>query len=302
MVQVSAEFIVEPFTEGVLGPHVHAALDVLRAAGLEPDVGPFGNTVTGDSAAIFPSLSAASAAAFASGATAMEVTVRRVAPSSGDTEEFLEAMEAVARAVGGRVVALEERSPDDTPLLWRGVAVGALRIPSASPAPPGIGDLRRGIDVLVAEVEGMLGGPLLTLSRADKQRAVRLLDERGAFSIRNAVDEVADAIGVSRVTVYNYLKVTRTTPASREVTARDEPRANGKDPTAEGTVRRRDTPRGRGAPRSGRRLLERSTAQENRRTGAANERSGTSDAAPALENRSARPRTGEAKRAKPTVR
>ena len=35
--------------------------------------------------------------------------------------------------------------------------------------------------------------------------AVRLLDERGAFILRRAVEEVADAMGVSRITVYNYL-------------------------------------------------------------------------------------------------
>ena len=39
----------------------------------------------------------------------------------------------------------------------------------------------------------------------DKQRAVRLLDERGAFTLRKAVEDVADALGVSRFTVYNYL-------------------------------------------------------------------------------------------------
>ena len=42
-------------------------------------------------------------------------------------------------------------------------------------------------------------------SREEKQRAVRLLDERGAFTLRRAVEQVADAMGVSRITVYNYL-------------------------------------------------------------------------------------------------
>ena len=54
-------------------------------------------------------------------------------------------------------------------------------------------------------VERELGAPLPTLSREDKQRAIRLLDERGAFILRRAVEDVADAMGVSRITVYNYL-------------------------------------------------------------------------------------------------
>jgi predicted transcriptional regulator YheO len=34
---------------------------------------------------------------------------------------------------------------------------------------------------------------------------VKLLDQRGAFTLRRAVEDVADAMGVSRITVYNYL-------------------------------------------------------------------------------------------------
>ena len=57
----------------------------------------------------------------------------------------------------------------------------------------------------VPAVEAQLGAPLVDMSREDKQRAVRLLDDRGAFQLRKAVEEVADALGVSRFTVYNYL-------------------------------------------------------------------------------------------------
>jgi predicted transcriptional regulator YheO len=39
---------------------------------------------------------------------------------------------------------------------------------------------------------------------------VKLLNDRGAFSLRRSVEDVADALGVSRITVYNYLNaVTR---------------------------------------------------------------------------------------------
>lgn len=63
----------------------------------------------------------------------------------------------------------------------------------------------RGLDFLIREVEERLGGRLSTLDRSDKQRAVRLLEERGAFEMRKAVVTVAAALGVSRFTVYNYL-------------------------------------------------------------------------------------------------
>ena len=32
-----------------------------------------------------------------------------------------------------------------------------------------------------------------------------MLDQRGAFTLRRAVEDVADALAVSRITVYNYL-------------------------------------------------------------------------------------------------
>ena len=41
--------------------------------------------------------------------------------------------------------------------------------------------------------------------RPGKQRAVRMLEESGAFSYRKSVETVAAALGISRFTVYNYL-------------------------------------------------------------------------------------------------
>jgi len=43
------------------------------------------------------------------------------------------------------------------------------------------------------------------LSREDKQAAVQMLHERGAFELRRSVEMVAEAMGVSRFTIYNYL-------------------------------------------------------------------------------------------------
>jgi predicted transcriptional regulator YheO len=64
-----------------------------------------------------------------------------------------------------------------------------------------VGDLGRLLEDLAAE----LGGPLRDLPRPQKQRAVRLLEERGAFTYRKSAEIVAEALNVSRFTVYNYL-------------------------------------------------------------------------------------------------
>ncbi|MBA8924574.1 uncharacterized protein YqgV (UPF0045/DUF77 family) [Kutzneria viridogrisea] len=65
--------------------------------------------------------------------------------------------------------------------------------------------LASALEQLLGEVAAELGGDLADLTRADKQRAVRLLEERGAFSLRKSVPAVAEALGVTRFTVYNYL-------------------------------------------------------------------------------------------------
>ena len=59
-----------------------------------------------------------------------------------------------------------------------------------------------------------LGGPLVSLDRSGKQRAVALLHERGAFALRRSTDAVAEAMGVSRITIYNYLNALETPPES----------------------------------------------------------------------------------------
>ena len=70
---------------------------------------------------------------------------------------------------------------------------------------PRFGDLHDALEQMVASVEEQLGAPLPELSREQKQAAVRMLDQRGAFLLRKAVETVGEMMGVSRITIYNYL-------------------------------------------------------------------------------------------------
>jgi HTH domain len=67
----------------------------------------------------------------------------------------------------------------------------------------------RAIDELIQMAEGQIRLPISRMSRAQKQQVVRFLDERGAFNLKKSVETVADALGVSRFTVYNYLDSSR---------------------------------------------------------------------------------------------
>ncbi len=65
--------------------------------------------------------------------------------------------------------------------------------------------LHDALDAMLRAAEREVGSDPASWSREDKQRVIRMLDERGAFLLRGAVHDVADAMGVSRITVYNYL-------------------------------------------------------------------------------------------------
>jgi hypothetical protein len=118
---------------------------------------------------------------------------------AADRHPLLVAMKPIAAALGATNIPTAKLADGDIPLDWEGETVGGLRLP----------DLTDALPALLAKIEADFGQPLAELSRTDKQRAVRILEERGAFALRGAIEDVADAIGVSRITVYNYLNATR---------------------------------------------------------------------------------------------
>ena len=108
---------------------------------------------------------------------------------------LLTSVKPLVDACGGTFVGADKMQSGDIPLVWEGSTIAAVRMPQ----------LHGALDRLIAGVEKTLGGRLSDLSREDKQRAIRLLDDQGAFILRRAVEDVADAMCVSRITVYNYL-------------------------------------------------------------------------------------------------
>jgi hypothetical protein len=58
---------------------------------------------------------------------------------------------------------------------------------------------------LIEAAERSLGKRVADMTRLERQEVVRFLDERGVFMLRKAVETVADRLGVTRFTIYNYL-------------------------------------------------------------------------------------------------
>ena len=72
-----AEFMVEPFVEGSLGPPVVAAVEAVRNHGFDPLVEAFGTTIEGDADRVVAALADMLHAAMAAGATRVNLQVER---------------------------------------------------------------------------------------------------------------------------------------------------------------------------------------------------------------------------------
>ena len=186
--RVRVEFTTEPFHPSHdaqhLPEHVTAAAAPFEAAGLGPDLGPLGTSVAGEEQDVVPAMADGLRAALAAGATRVTITVQTTGTEFDAPESDAESAAA--------------SKTEPAPRARHKVKAAAKNSDKAT-------DLSGGLTRLIAEVEEELGGDLASLPRAQKQHAVALLEERGAFEMRKSAETVAEAMGLSRFTVYNYL-------------------------------------------------------------------------------------------------
>ncbi len=119
-------------------------------------------------------------------------TVRVVQDGASDAE-FLLAVQPIVEFLGGNLVA--EGGNGEFPVERAGRVIAHVRN----------SELHGALERLIESVERDAGADLGSMDRSQKQVAVRTLDEQGAFLLRGAVDRIARAMGVSRVTLYSYL-------------------------------------------------------------------------------------------------
>lgn len=196
-----AEFTIEPFDEGKPGPHVTEALSAVEKTGLLVNMGPFGTSVEGTAEEVVHAVEAALTASLSRGATRVTATVTQPDPDAESIADHpvLKALLPVLQAVGAEPISPQRMSRLDVPIEWEGELIGGIRLQSLE------GAVRRMVDQIASEQGRDIDG----LSREEKQQVVRTLNDRGAFALRGAVEEVADMMGVSRITIYNYLSATK---------------------------------------------------------------------------------------------
>jgi len=204
-----AEFTIEPFDEGNPGRHVTQALSAVEETGLSVNMGPFGTSVEGTTEEVSEAMKAALTASLSEGASRVTVTVTQPDSNAAPIAEHpvLQALLPLLQAVGAEPIPPQRMSRLDVPIEWEGELIGGIRLQSLE------GAVRRMVDQIIAE----MGRDMSDLSREEKQQVVRTLNDRGAFALRGAVEEVADMMGVSRITIYNYLSATRPGPEPADV-------------------------------------------------------------------------------------
>lgn len=72
------------------------------------------------------------------------------------------------------------------------------------------GSITETIETIFHQVEAKIGRESATMSRAERIDAIKELKENGVFKIKGSIDQVALLMGISKYTIYNYLKIVQT--------------------------------------------------------------------------------------------
>jgi predicted transcriptional regulator YheO len=103
---------------------------------------------------------------------------------------------------------------DVTALRQAGDVLTALAgtLPAQVPATTFSDEFDDVVDALVRAEEVARGRPVAALTRAERLALLRALDQRGVFTVRNAVPRLAERLGMSRSGVYADLNESRKDP------------------------------------------------------------------------------------------
>jgi predicted transcriptional regulator YheO len=79
------------------------------------------------------------------------------------------------------------------------------------------GDIRDVVAGMVTKILNEMGKTPAAMSREEKMEVVKRLEERGAFLVKRSAEQVAEALDLSRYTIFAYLKEIRHGAADRSV-------------------------------------------------------------------------------------
>jgi len=71
------------------------------------------------------------------------------------------------------------------------------------------GDIREVVAGMITKIFAEMGKTPAAMSREEKTEVVKRLEERGAFLVKRSAEQVAEALDLSRYTIFSYLKEIR---------------------------------------------------------------------------------------------
>ncbi|MGN6721091.1 MAG: helix-turn-helix transcriptional regulator [Marmoricola sp.] len=86
---------------------------------------------------------------------------------------------------------------------------GDVEVTTDAPTTTFSKDIESVIETVLTEIQTELGQPLSRLTMNERIKVFTMLDERGVFQVRRAIPLVAQQMGLSRASVYNYLSRSR---------------------------------------------------------------------------------------------
>lgn len=115
------------------------------------------------------------------------------------------------RNAAGRVIAALCINVDLTAVQNARAILATLVPPDGQAAPKEIvgPDIQMVLEDMIDTAIKTTGKPVTLMTKSDRIEVLRLLEERGAFHIKRAVDRVAARLGISKVTAYSDLDSVR---------------------------------------------------------------------------------------------
>ena len=144
-------------------------------------------------------------------------------PTSGKDGRPLRSATALYRDSRGEPFAALCINSDNGDLLAARACLDRMLNDAASPAPDvtGTADMEQLMADIIADSLSELHGSERTARKRARLAAVRKMKERGMFIVKGGIEKAADALGVTRYTIYNYLDEIQNAPDDNPAPAAD---------------------------------------------------------------------------------
>ena len=119
--------------------------------------------------------------------------------------KILKSSSLYIRSSRGGVTGIFSINYDVSGLMMIQQTIGELLSTQDKTEPEKIINVNNVLNELIEQSVALVGKPVALMNKADKVRAIRFLNESGAFLVTKSGDKVAKYFGISKYTLYSYI-------------------------------------------------------------------------------------------------